>query len=67
MTIQITPDELETFANKVTKWHYDCVTFILEHLTTFDIRMEKGLSNQFRDLRLRFEHDNPKPSWKDLL
>lgn len=68
MTIQLTKEELAKFSNDISRWHYDCLTFILERYNPHQNYLEDVRPlEQFKTLRRKFEEQYPKPDWKTLL
>lgn len=71
MTITLTSEELRTFEAELAKWYSGMVGFVLAniaanfHLQDFDHRVTSAeIVNKWRK---RYEEENPKPTWKDLL
>ncbi len=69
MTITLTTEELQKYANEVSQWHYDCITFILTHYSPrdFDTMFVDRPTDHLMKLRKRYEDEHPKPDWRSLL
>ena len=69
MTITVTPQELESFYNSLSKWNGELLNYLLKNpLPTYHGGfMEGDIVAHWRKLRVKFETEHPQPTWKDLL
>lgn len=66
MTITLTKEELEEFANKLKEWHAKRADYILNHCSfdRFSMRLEPDVLIK---ARRKFDEENPCPDWRSLL
>ena len=65
MTITFTEKEIEVFSQNMQQWNIDCLNFILKHCKPTDFPDRPP--DQLIALRERFEKENPRPNWRNLL
>jgi len=65
MTITISPNELEGYANKIRTWGAECLSFILAQ--PYSEQVDGALVPHWKKLCADFERTHPMPTWKDLL
>jgi len=65
MTVTISPNELEGYANKIRQWGSDCLTYLLSQ--PYEQQVHGNLVDHWRKLRAKYELEHPMPTWKDLL
>lgn len=69
MNITLSPGELKEFASRIEKWYSDR-GMIIVNLLIDSVKSGKTLpsiSEAVNDRMLKFDEENPKPDWRNLL